>query len=528
MPAFFCVLFLLGAACSKDEPFEEEEEEVIEEPEPDRESFAGPTYIDNYTSISSWSSRSQWNLANVHDPTVVKDGEYFYMYQTDASYGNVHQGHGHYPYRRSKDLVNWEFQGSVFSEAPGWIKDSLNSIRAKMDPALPPLENPSYGFWAPHVSKVGDKYRLYYSVVVTNPIVGTDPNTSWTERAFIGLAETKDLSSGNWEDKGMVISSIADGVETYQRNGGNDWSGYFKFNAIDPSFIVTPEGEHWLIYGSWHSGIAAVQVDPQTGKPFKLENVEDYGVRIAGRGYVNTNRWQGLEAPEIIYNKETGYYYLFLAYDELSVAYNTRVARSRNITGPYTGINGASITEGAEALPVLTHPYKYNGHTGWVGFAHASVFQNPDTGEWYYSSQARLPENVPGINVSNAVMMGHVREIYWTSDGWPVVAPERYAGVPDEQISKEDLVGYWEEITLEYQYRTMQTSYEVVLKSDNTLGGSLSGSWSFDQSSQVLTINGQEFIVDTAWDWEASPRKTTITYAGINSSGLSVWGKKLY
>lgn len=39
--------------------------------------FAGPTYADNYTSISAWASRSQWNLANVHDPTIEKSGEYY-------------------------------------------------------------------------------------------------------------------------------------------------------------------------------------------------------------------------------------------------------------------------------------------------------------------------------------------------------------------------------------------------------------------------------------------------------------------
>ena len=72
------------------------------------EAFPGPTYADNYTSIGSWNSRSQWNLANVHDPTVEKDGDYYYMYQTDASYGNAHDGHGHFHHRRSKDLVNWE------------------------------------------------------------------------------------------------------------------------------------------------------------------------------------------------------------------------------------------------------------------------------------------------------------------------------------------------------------------------------------------------------------------------------------
>lgn len=531
---FFFLLFSLSMlvfiGCSDDDQdFIEDEIEEGEDDEDDEDptAFNGPQYPDDYTGIASWQQRSQWNLANVHDPTVEKDGEFYYMYQTDASYGNAHEGHGHYPYRRSRDLVNWEFLGMAFSEAPSWIKDSLNSMRARMDPPLDPIENPNYGFWAPHITKVDDTYRLYYSVIVTNPIVGSDPSTSWTERAFIGLAESTDLASNVWEDKGMVIHSVADGAETYTRTGPNDWSGYFKFNAIDPSFVITPEGEHWLIYGSWHSGIAAVQVDPMTGKPYKLETVEDYGVRIAGRGDVNNNRWQALEAPEIVYNEETGYYYLFLAYDELSVAYNTRVARSQNITGPYYGIDGANVTEGAEAWPMITHPYAFDGHPGWVGFSHNATFQDPDTDEWFYASQARLPENVPGINVSNAVMMGHIRNMSWTEDGWPVVSPERYAAVPETTITEESIVGTWEHIVLEYQYRTIQRSSIVNFNADNSLSGSLTGTWSFDQSTNTLTVNNDEVMVENAWDWEASPRTTTITYKGLTSRGRTLWGKKI-
>ncbi|MDZ7692589.1 MAG: arabinan endo-1,5-alpha-L-arabinosidase [Balneolaceae bacterium] len=506
---------------------DDEEENKEEEYKGIIEDFDGPSYSDDYTPLASWENRDEWNLANVHDPTVVKDGEYFYMYQTNASYGNTHEGHGNYPYRRSMDLVNWEYSGAAFETVQSWVKDSLNSIRARMDPPLPPIENPDYGFWAPHITKVDDTYRMYYSVVVTNPILGSDNTEYWTERAFIGLAESADLASNKWEDKGMVIHSVADGEESYQRDGGTDWSAYFKYNAIDPSYVVTPEEEHWLVYGSWHSGIAAVQLDPETGKPFELDNLEDYGVRIAGRGDVSSNRWQGLEAPEIIYNEETGYYYLFLAYDELSVAYNTRVARSKNITGPYYGIDGGIVTEGAEAWPIVSHPYKFSGHYGWVGISHCSIFQDPETGNWFYSSQGRLPPDLGGINASNAVMMGHVREVYWTKDGWPVIAPERYASVPDITIKEEDIIGTWEEVTLKYQYQTMQNSYTVTFNEDHTLGGQLSGTWFYDEDSQTLTVNDIELVIDTAWDWEASPRRTTITYAGLTDSGRSVWGKKI-
>ena len=192
----------------------------------------------------------------------------------------------------------------------------------------------SYGDWARCIRNVDSQGRLYYRIVVTNPIVGANTNNSWTKRAFIGLAESHDLSTYNWEDKGTVVCSEPDGVEDYYRGNDSDWSGYFKFNAIDPSLIITPEGEHWPIYGSWHSGIAAVQLNPETGKPKNWESPDDYRVRIAGRGNVTTNLWQALEAPDIIHNPETDYYCLFLACDELAIAYNTRVARSKKITAP--------------------------------------------------------------------------------------------------------------------------------------------------------------------------------------------------
>ena len=65
--------------------------------------FVSPSYPDNYTSIAGWDKRSQWNLANIHDPSVMlaEDG-YYYMYCTDAGYGNPHEQdvkgnkHGHF------------------------------------------------------------------------------------------------------------------------------------------------------------------------------------------------------------------------------------------------------------------------------------------------------------------------------------------------------------------------------------------------------------------------------------------------
>ena len=172
---------------------------------------------------------------------------------------------------------------------PAWIKDSLNAIRARM--SLAPIDNPVYGFWAPVVRNVDGKFRLYYSVIVDNYIKTGLPNTtanfdnSWTERAFIGLMESTNPASNVWVDKGYVISSVSDRT-SYARASTSDWSGYFKWNAIDPTYIVTPEGEHWLIYGSWHSGIPAVKLNPETF----FNGFFDFVNYIIKRGFTHLNK----------------------------------------------------------------------------------------------------------------------------------------------------------------------------------------------------------------------------------------------
>lgn len=496
--------------------------------------YKAPNYNDDYRNNSGWDKRSSWNLANVHDPTVMRaDDGYYYMYQTDASFGNVHNGNGHFHGRRSKNLVDWEYLGATMPTVPSWVKDTLDASRTRL--GLPLITNPQYGYWAPCARKVkSGLYRMYYCIVVDNYIKTGKPASeafdgSWGERAFIGLMETDDPASNNWVDKGFVLSSMSDRGKNWARSSTSDWEGYFRYNAIDPTFIITPEGEHWMIYGSWHSGFAAVQLDPETGKTIKEmpEFFTTLGTlnSVVKRVYTRkaNDRWQGSEGPEVIYRN--GYYYMFMAYDGLAVPYNTRVVRSEKIDGPYYNIAGTNVTNGGDALPLMTHPYKFGNDHGWVGISHCAVWDDGND-NWYYCSQGRYPENYDTW-APNAIMLGHVRSIRWTKDGWPIVMPERYAAVPQTPITEEDIVGTWEHIDMAYSYGKQKESSEMVFSADHkiTSGTWKNGTWSFDPATNTLTANGVELLLQRECDWEANPRKHTIVYAGMTTS-KTYWGKK--
>ena len=500
----------------------------------DLDAYVAPTYVDDYTSISDWSKRSQWNLSNVHDPTVVlADDGFFYMYQTDASYGNAHEKGGHFHGRRSKDLVNWEYLGGTMKNLPNWVIPKLNEIRKGMGLNEVNPDKNAFGYWAPCVRKVrSGLYRMYYSIVCPGTLNG---DGTWSERAFIGLMENSDPSNNNgWVDKGYVITNASDKGLNF-KVAANDWSNcYYRWNAIDPTYIITSEGKHWLIYGSWHSGFPAIELNAQTGKPAidlpnpwgTTKDIEAYGKLIATRQM--GNRWQASEGAEVIYNPNTGYYYLFVAYDALDVPYNTRVVRSKNVNGPYYGIDGTDVTnKGGEMYPILTHPYKFTQGYGWVGISHCCIFDDGN-GNWYYASQARFPVNVGGNAYSNAIMMGHVRSIRWSEDGWPMVMPERYGAVPKVAITEKELIGNWEHIDLSYSYGNQKKSNVMTLDANHTItsGTWKGGKWSYDAKKQILTANDVKLYLQREVDWEANPRHHTIVYVGLNNT-KTYWGKKV-
>ena len=131
------------------------------------------------------------------DPTVIRDGDTFYLYATEAV-RNV-------PIMKSRDLINWTLCGTVFSEAtrPDFTEGGE--------------------IWAPDINYVGDRYLLYYSL------------SSWggIEDCGIGVAEAE-TPEGPWINHGKLFISKEIGC----------------LNSIDP-FFIEEDGAKYLFWGSF-------------------------------------------------------------------------------------------------------------------------------------------------------------------------------------------------------------------------------------------------------------------------------------
>ena len=444
---------------------------------------------DTYAAFSPLYYSSIWGTYNVHDPSIFKDGDWYYCYSTDVGYGiAVRPG---IQIRKSKDLVNWQFIGWVFDGIPAMGDAFIKANGAKSND----------GLWAPYVLKVGNEYRLYYSLASTGFRI-----------SCIGLA-TSSSPEGPWVEKGLAVTSLTSGPGT---------------NAIDPTVAVTPAGEQYMIYGSAWDGLFELRLNPATGL---ASTNGDRGLRIVRRGKTGNAYNGNLEGPEVIYNADTKMYYLFVAYDWLSTKYNVRVFRSASPTGPFLDWNGRSADLQEDHGPMILAPYSFAGHGGWAGVSHPSVFQ--DKGQFFIATQGR-----PGVDRGFMVM--HVRKMFWTLEGWPVVSPERYANVPDDAVTKEQIAGTYDQIVLGYnkvpgyELEQLNPDYSVasatVLSADGKINGDANNTWAYTAPWLELRWAGGLFIdklhVSRERDWEKKI-KSTIVMTGFNGAGTAIWFKKV-
>jgi arabinan endo-1,5-alpha-L-arabinosidase len=271
-----------------------------------------------------------------HDPSIAREGDTYYVFATTSN-----AKEGQFPVRCSHDLLAWKLCGFVFPEIPAWIHQVSPTTR---------------DLWAPDISYFAGKYHLYYAY-----------STFGSNNSGIALAtnETLDQQSPKyrWQDEGLVLKST---------QGGD-------FNAIDPNIVIDKDGQPWLSFGSFWSGIKMRRIDPSTGKPSAADTTL---YSLAARAVPNLPEppkpglpadWQAIEAPFIV--RYGDYFYLFVSFDlccrGTKSNYRTMVGRSRNVTGPYFDAEGKAMLEGGG-----TQLLKPNSR--WIGPGGESVLMRPE------------------------------------------------------------------------------------------------------------------------------------------------------
>ncbi|KTT69218.1 ABC transporter substrate-binding protein [Sphingomonas endophytica] len=301
------------------------------------------------------------NIAPAHDPAILKDGNTYYLFTT----GNNGDAEGLLALRTSTDLKDWTLRGGSYTALPAWTATAVPG---------------STGMWAPDISKVGNQYRLYYSI-----------STFGKNQSAIGLATATVIDptkpAANWVDQGPVIQSTTSD----------------NYNAIDPMAFTDADGRAWMTFGSFWSGIKLIQLDPATG--LRLANDP------APRALASRPSPGAIEAPYIV--RHGGYYYLFASFDSCcqgaNSTYNTVVGRSATVDGPYVDRDGKAMLQGG-GTQVLS-----NGQgTGsrFVGRGHVAILQQSDGDYIVYHAYDTTKNGFPTLQI---------QKLTWSTDGWPSV-----------------------------------------------------------------------------------------------------------
>ena len=302
------------------------------------------------------------DISPIHDPAIIKEGDTWYVFATNRFAGKL------VPFFCSPDLRTWKFSGNVFDAVPDWALKEIAGAR---------------GVWAPDVSYVRGRYRLYYSV-----------STFGSNHSVIGLATNKTLNPASpdyrWVDEGRVIGSARE----------DDW------NAIDPNLVVEANGDQWLAMGSFWSGIKMRKLDPESGK---LSSKDTTMYSLASRRPLQP---PAIEAPFIV--QHGGRYYLFVSVDLCcrgkESTYRIMVGRADRITGPYADRAGKPMMEGAGTLLL-------EGNETWRGPGGQSVITGSKSDLLVFHAYSGTTGR-PQLQISTMI---------WEK-GWP-----RIAVLPDQR-----------------------------------------------------------------------------------------------
>lgn len=292
------------------------------------------------------------------DPTVFRDpqSQLFYAYGTEDDWDD-NEGWRWVPILESPDLVHWKYVGQAFDEKPEWKEKG--------------------GIWAPDINYVDGKYFLYYSF------------STWGDKnPGIGLA-IADSPKGPFVDQGKLFDSREIDVP----------------NSIDP-FFYEEDGKRYLFWGSFSS--------LPTQGTYAVELAND-GKSVKDKGLAEKYKIAAGDFEAVMIHKHEDYYYFFgskgSCCEGRKSTYHVRVARSKNLLGPYLDKAGNDITERGNGTLIL------RGNGQYVGPGHNSgIITDSKGNDWILYHAIDSKQGKLNNGISRRVLM--LDEVVW-EDGWP-------------------------------------------------------------------------------------------------------------
>ena len=124
-----------------------------------------------------------------------------------------------------------------------------------------------------------------------------------------------------------------------------------------------------------------------------------------------------------------------------------------------------------------------------------------------------------------------VHQMFFNEDGWPVIAPYRYAEEKLEEFSQKELSGSYKLINHGREISAeMSESQEIILASNGKIKGTeKEGTWKTGSDCKIeLEIDGKTYKGVYLKQWDEDGKKYVMTFTALNSeTGISIWGSGL-
>lgn len=444
--------------------------------------------------------------ASVHDPSVIKADGTFYVFGS------------HLAAARTTDLMNWTKIADTVNDA----NPLFNKVTTELAEALTWAQTTT--LWAPDVARLDDgRFYMYYCACK-----GDSPLSA------LGVAVASKVD-GPYVNQQLLLKSGMVGVSA----DGTPYDATRHPNVVDPQVFKDAAGRLWMVYGSYSGGIFILQLDLATGLPLAGQG---FGKHLMGGNHAR------IEGAYILYSPASKYYYLFVSFGGLDAAggYNVRVARSLSPDGPYVDgagtdmatVKGATGTVFDDAS-IAPHGVKLmGGHVfanaafetgtalGYVSPGHNSACHDAATGKYFIIFHTRFP----GTGEAHEL---RVHEMHLNDDGWPVIAPLRYAPLSlaspaqtadvtaAQAAGTYKLVNHGKDITA-----VSKASIVVTLNAGGTVGGSggMTGTWTHNGGNKITLVSGGvtfKGVLSRQWNTNASA--FVVSFSALSAGGVSLW-----